>query len=180
MTEHAASEVHNNDRDDTRHSQTDGDTHAYGTAVAAPPRSTGSGEPAPVIGVGICGTVGGNERNISMKVHVDYRPARPREQRGLAADQHDHEELSGEVMKQVKLTVLRLAEQYIPEDPIDHAYSAETTAHNQTTGSTGCREEHPTAIADYGSVPVRVTEHVVSRSAFRKEGPRHPGYGGRS
>jgi hypothetical protein len=51
MTEHAASEVHNNDRDDTRHSQTDGDTHAYGTAVAAPPRSTGSGEPAPVVGV---------------------------------------------------------------------------------------------------------------------------------
>lgn len=80
MTEHAASQVHDDDGDDSRESQTDGDTHAYGTPIAAAPRGTGPGEPPSVIGVGICGTVGGDECDVRMEVHVDHGPTRSREE----------------------------------------------------------------------------------------------------
>lgn len=148
--------------------------------LAAPPRGTGSGEPAPVVGVRICGTVGGDEGNISMEILVNQSPTRSRKQTGLTADQHDYQELSGEVMEQIKLPIFRLAKQHIPQDAVDHGNPAEAYDHNQTACSGGCREEHPTAVADYGSVPVGVTEHVVSRSEPRIAGPRHPGHGGQS
>lgn len=87
----------------------------------------------------------------------------PEKRLSLTADQHDNQKLSSEVVKQVKLTVLRLTEQHIPEDAVYHADSADTTDHNQTACSARCREEHPTAVADYGSVPIGVAELVISK-----------------